>query len=164
MTSTSQADKNLFRNTVENSQPIDKDAAQQTPVTRKRPLFTAYHCITDPQFSSGEVIEHSRSGVSAKLFKKMKQGRLDKLPELDLHGENTTKACRLMADFIYQYQHTQFIKIIHGKGYNSEQGLSVLKTQVVSFLRQHPEVLAFHSCPAKNGGTGAVFVLLKNHA
>jgi DNA-nicking Smr family endonuclease len=39
--------------------------------------------------------------------------------------------------------------------------MSVLKTQVMNFLKQHPQVLAFHSCPPKDGGTGAVFALLK---
>jgi DNA-nicking Smr family endonuclease len=34
--------------------------------------------------------------------------------------------------------------------------MSVLKTQVVNFLKQHPQVLAFHSCPPKDGGTGAI--------
>jgi hypothetical protein len=33
--------------------------------------------------------------------------------------------------------------------------------QVVNFLKQHPQVLAFHSCPPKDGGTGAIFALLK---
>ncbi|RUM77150.1 MAG: hypothetical protein DSZ13_02225, partial [Candidatus Thioglobus sp.] len=56
-----------------------------------------------------------------------------------------------------------FIQIIHGKGYHSENGMSILKTQVVSFLSQHPQVLAFNSCPDKDGGTGAVFVLLKQN-
>jgi len=41
--------------------------------------------------------------------------------------------------------------------------MSILKTQVVSFLSQHPQVLAFNSCPDKDGGTGAVFVLLKQN-
>ncbi len=36
-----------------------------------------------------------------------------------------------------------------------------LKTHVNSWLRQHRDVLAFVSAPEKQGGTGAVLVLLK---
>ena len=48
------------------------------------------------------------------------------------------------------------MKIIHGKGIDS-----ILKTCVNGWLRQIPEVLAFCSAPAAQGGNGAVLVLLK---
>ena len=48
------------------------------------------------------------------------------------------------------------VKIVHGKG--SE---AILKTCVNGWLRQLPEVLAFCSAPPKDGGNGAVLVLLK---
>jgi DNA-nicking Smr family endonuclease len=28
-------------------------------------------------------------------------------------------------------------------------------------LTQHPQIIAFNSCPKKDGGTGAIFALLK---
>ena len=93
----------------------------------------------------------------------MQRGEIDYAPSIDLHGYTLTQTCQALSDFIYHHQNARFVHIIHGKGYNSENNLSVLKTQVASFLKQHPQVLAFHSCPAKDGGTGAVFVLLKNH-
>ena len=48
------------------------------------------------------------------------------------------------------------IKIVHGKGPEA-----ILKTYVNGWLRQHRDVLAFVSAPEKQGGTGAVLVLLK---
>ena len=48
------------------------------------------------------------------------------------------------------------VKIVHGKG--SE---AILKTCINGWLRQLPEVLAFCSAPPKDGGNGAVLVLLK---
>jgi len=37
----------------------------------------------------------------------------------------------------------------------------VIKNKVNSWLRQHQDVLAFHSAMPKDGGNGAVYVLLK---
>jgi DNA-nicking Smr family endonuclease len=93
----------------------------------------------------------------------MKQGNLDTMPILDLHGQTVVEACESLSAFMYHHQFEPFIQIIHGKGYHSENGMSILKTQVVSFLSQHPQVLAFNSCPDKDGGTGAVFALLKQN-
>ena len=53
------------------------------------------------------------------------------------------------------------IRIIHGKGLSSGKQKSVLKTYINHWLSEHERVLAFHSAKAKDGGTGAVYVLLK---
>jgi len=43
----------------------------------------------------------------------------------------------------------------------THSGLSIMKSQVVHYLKQHPDVIAFCSCTQEMGGTGAVFVHLK---
>ena len=53
------------------------------------------------------------------------------------------------------------VRIVHGKGLNSE-GLPVLKNLVDRMLRQRSGVQAFHSAPPRQGGTGAVLVLLRS--
>ena len=57
----------------------------------------------------------------------------------------------------FGYRH---VIIIHGKGYRS-QGRPVIKPMVNRWLRQDDEVLAFCSARPKDGGTGAVYVLLR---
>ena len=155
-------DKQLFRSTVDASAPIDKDGARKNN-TLKKPAFTAYSYIVDANLDGSKIVSYSRSGVSIKVIKKMKQGNHDTMPILDLHGQTVVEACESLSAFMYHHQFESFIQIIHGKGYHSENGMSILKTQVVSFLSQHPQVLAFNSCPDKDGGTGAVFVLLKQN-
>lgn len=155
-------DKQLFRSTVERHAPSDKDGFQKNS-TLKKPAFTAYSYIVDANLEGSEVVSYSKTGVSSKIIKKMKQGNLDAMPVLDLHGQSVVEACESLSNFMYHHQFEPFIQIIHGKGYHSENGMSILKTQVVSFLKQHPQILAFHSCPAKDGGTGAVFALLKQN-
>jgi len=52
------------------------------------------------------------------------------------------------------------VHIIHGKGYRSENSHPVLKNNLNQWLRQHRDVQAFCSASAKDGGAGAVLVLL----
>ena len=156
-------DKQLFRSTVDGNVPIDKDGVNRSSNALKKPAFTAYSYIVDANLDGSKIVSYSKSGVSIKVIKKMKQGNLDTMPVLDLHGQTVVEACESLSAFMYHHQFEPFIQIIHGKGYHSENGMSILKTQVVSFLSQHPQVLAFNSCPDKDGGTGAVFVLLKQN-
>jgi DNA-nicking Smr family endonuclease len=53
------------------------------------------------------------------------------------------------------------VRIIHGKGLSSAGKLPVLKGKVDAWLRQMDAVLAFCSARRNDGGTGALYVLLK---
>jgi DNA-nicking Smr family endonuclease len=154
-------DKQLFRASVDANAPIDKDGVSSANQQANHAAFTAYSYITEARLSGSESVAYAKNGLSPKLIKKMKRGDIDFAPSLDLHGQTVIEACESMSQFMYHHQHEPFIHIIHGKGYHSENGMSILKTQVVSFLHQHPQVIAFNSCPAKDGGSGAVFALLK---
>jgi len=156
-------DRQLFRSTVDANTPADKDGANRSSNASKKPAFTAYSYIVDANLEGSEIVSYAQSGVSTKIIKKMKQGNVGCTPVLDLHGQTVVEACESLSNFMCHHQFESFIQIIHGKGYHSENGMSILKTQVVSFLKQHPQVLAFNSCPDKDGGTGAVFVLLKQN-
>ena len=50
---------------------------------------------------------------------------------------------------------------MHGKGYNSEAQFPILKNLVNQTLRTLTAVLAFSSAPEKDGGAGAVNILMK---
>ena len=81
--------------------------------------------------------------------------------ELDLHGANALQAETLLARFLAESAEHGFgcVRIIHGKGGGGD-GTPVLKNLVDRLLRQRGEVLAFHSAPTAQGGTGALLVLL----
>jgi DNA-nicking Smr family endonuclease len=51
--------------------------------------------------------------------------------------------------------------VIHGKGLNSQGGAAVLRKLARHWLTQHQQVLGYCDAPAKDGGSGAVLVLLK---
>lgn len=56
------------------------------------------------------------------------------------------------------------VRIVHGKGNGSRQRGPVLKQKVNHWLRQRDEVLAFCSARPVDGGTGAIYVLLRRQA
>ena len=161
-----ESDKSLFRSAVNQQIPIDKDGDKEEAYNNKKHWnkpFEDYSYLPKPNLSASDSISYSQAGVSPKTLKKMKQGRIDHTPSIDLHGQKIEEACQSLSKFIHYHGDERFIQIIHGKGYNSDQNLSILKSQVVHYLKQHPQVLAFCSCPQKMGGTGAVFVYLKGN-
>lgn len=112
-----------------------------------------------------DVLFFARSGIQQKLQKKLRRGELPIEEILDLHGYTVSEAKVAIQDFLHECkrQHIRYIQIIHGKGYRSEQRIPVLKTHVAYWLPQHSQVLAFSSAQSKDGGTGALYVLLKSN-
>jgi len=109
------------------------------------------------------TLSFCQSGIQKSVFRKLRSGQYRISDELDLHGTTIKQAKQIL---MYYLQETpQFesccVRIIHGKGHRSGNKKPVLKTQVNHWLTEHERVLAFHSAKAKDGGTGAVYVLLK---
>jgi len=111
-----------------------------------------------------DVLFFARSGIQQKQLKKLRRGDLPIEYELDLHGYNVVEAKAAIYEFFDECrkQHIRYVHIIHGKGYRSEGNIPVLKTHVAYWLPQHSDVLAFSSAQAKDGGTGAIYVILKS--
>lgn len=110
--------------------------------------------FSDP---SEEKLFFARTGLQHKVIKNLKQGKLTISEELDIHGMTVDQAEKMASAFIdhslrYQYR---CIRIIHGKG------KAILKNFINDYLKSRPEVLAFSSALPRDGGTGAVYVLLK---
>jgi DNA-nicking Smr family endonuclease len=51
--------------------------------------------------------------------------------------------------------------VIHGKAFSQSGQQPVLKSYVNDWLRQLPQVLAFCSAQPKDGGSGALYILIK---
>ena len=111
---------------------------------------------------SGDALRHRRDDVPPHVLKRLAQGRYSAQDELDLHHAGAVEAEALLRRFVQDARaaDARCVRIIHGKGLNSA-GIPVLKNLVDRLLRQRGDVLAFHSAPAAQGGTGAVLVLLK---
>ena len=108
---------------------------------------------------AGEAfLSYKQPTLQNKIFTQLKQGKLRWYDAVDIHGCTIEEARAAMTQLLVQAKNNNetVVKIVHGKG--SE---AILKTCVNGWLRQLPEVLAFCSAPPKDGGNGAVLVLLK---
>lgn len=110
----------------------------------------------------GDAMRHRRDTVPARVLQRLGRGLYAAQDELDLHHADAARAEALLRRFLAESRAAGFgcVRIVHGKGINSEGSLPVLKNLVDRILRQRADVLAFHSAPAAQGGTGAVLVLL----
>jgi DNA-nicking Smr family endonuclease len=112
---------------------------------------------------SESLLNYHQAGVSKAQIHALKTGSLHYQAKLDLHGLKADIAKDRLCDFLnrqVQAQH-RWVLIIHGKGGRFGEA-PVLKNLVNHWLKQIPSVLAYHSAHPKHGGTGAVYVLLKN--
>lgn len=112
---------------------------------------------------AGDVLSYRRDSVPPQVLRKLARGEYAAQEELDLHGLPARTAEALLREFLRDCRThgVGCVRVVHGKGRNSEERLPVLKNLVDRVLRQRADVLAFHSPPAAQGGTGAVLVLLE---
>ncbi len=109
---------------------------------------------------SGELIEFFRSGLQQKMMRKMRTGQYEIQAKLDLHGMIVIEAREALSQFILDCQRRGIrqVLIIHGKGRANQ--VPILKNKLNHWLRQTSDILAFSSAKSKEGGTGALYVLL----
>ncbi|RBD63924.1 Smr/MutS family protein, partial [Xanthomonas oryzae] len=105
---------------------------------------------------------YRRENLPSRLFQRLKRGQFSVQDELDLHGATAAQAESLLRQFLLEAHAHEHgcVRIIHGKGLQSDNGAPVLKNLMDRLLRQRNDVLAFHSAPPTQGGTGALLVLL----
>jgi DNA-nicking Smr family endonuclease len=114
------------------------------------------------ELETGEELAYRRNSVSDQQFRRLRQGKFAIRGEIDLHGMTANEARSELRRFLAECvaSRVQCVRVVHGKGLRSGASGPVLKASVNRWLRQWDTVLAFVSAPARDGGTGAVYVLL----
>lgn len=112
---------------------------------------------------TGDVLSYRRPEITPLVLKRLARGEYSAQEELDLHGLPARTAETLLREFLRdcRLHGVGCVRVVHGKGLNSGERLPVLKNLVDRVLRNRADVLAFHSPPASQGGSGAVLVLLE---
>lgn len=115
------------------------------------------------EFGSGQSLSFSHPSVGRRTLQKLARGRFTVQSEIDLHGLTVAEAKTALADFIEESIDSRYrcVRIVHGKGRGSHKRGPILKRKVDAWLRQWHSVLAFVSARQVDGGTGAVYVLLR---
>lgn len=103
-----------------------------------------------------------RDRHSPDLIRQLERRRWPIGASLDLHGSTLDEARERLDRFVQSCteHYIRCVRIIHGKGYGSKAGESVLKTTLRRWLTQLPCVQAYVQCAENDGGAGAVLVLL----
>lgn len=132
---------------------------EPSETTGERFEFSDYEKL--PPVDSETFLEFSRAGLQHKMLRKLRLGQYNAEAFLDLHGQTIDEARESLAEFLLQCQQDglRHVVIIHGKGRHDK--VPILKNKLNHWLRQTPQVIAFCTATLKDGGTGAVYVLLK---
>lgn len=165
------SDLDLFRAAVADAQPLHHDQEaepyrrRRLPVPRPRPEppdEDELGGLSEAEVETLEYLEFARPGVQLRLLQELKRGALAVALELDLHGLTADLARETLREFlrVCAERRVRCARIIHGKGTGS--GQPVLKRKVNYWLRLRKDVLAFCSATRRDGGTGAVYVLLRS--
>ena len=165
----------LFRAAIGEVKPLRKDAEPAPAAPRPKPRARmaerdeaeaagefARLLRDSAPLEAGDVASYRRDNLPPRLFQRLKRGQYSVQDELDLHGANALQAETLLGRFLAEAVESGLgcVRIVHGKGTGTGEGVPVLKNLVDRWLRQRGEVLAFHSTPPAQGGTGALLVLL----
>jgi DNA-nicking Smr family endonuclease len=109
-------------------------------------------------------LAYAREGVGPDVLKKLRKRHWPVQDEVDLHGYTRDQAREYLNDYLVRMNRrgVRCVRVIHGVGYGSAKGEPVLRGMVHSWLVQKPDVVAFCVAGKKDGGHGALIVLLKS--
>ncbi len=105
-------------------------------------------------------------GLDPRVLKQLRKGELSIQADLDLHGLDAPTARSHVESFISDCHEEglRCVRIVHGRGRNSPGGIPVLRESLPRWLARGPArriVLAYTSAPPKDGGSGALCLLLR---
>lgn len=173
----SEEDKNLFATAMRGVKPliqkktISPTTSPQKP-SQKSPKINS--TIKEPEplifFSdyekleavgSDDKLEFFRPGIQHKMIRNLRKGQYNAEAVLDLHGKTIEEAREILSHFLLNCQRKgiRHVIIIHGKGRSHSK--PIIKNKLNHWLRQTEHVLAFCSATAQDGGTGALYILLR---
>lgn len=112
-----------------------------------------------PPLERGKV-----AGVDKRQAERLKRGKTEIESRIDLHGMTLENAHRRLSDFLEDAQDAgkRAVLVVTGKGVR--EGTGVIRAQVPRWLnepRLRPLVLAYEYAQPKDGGMGALYILLR---
>ncbi len=178
----SQEDRDLWRHVTRDAKPLEKPA----PAPRAAPEPAAAPEAPAPKTAKPAQIEraaprpappapvkpaapalaHGRAaGVDRRSAQRLTRGQLPVEAALDLHGYTQDQAHAALERFLGEAQARglRCVLVITGKGTTKEAG-GVLRAQVPRWLNEpvnRARVLAFDYAQPKDGGLGALYVMIK---
>jgi DNA-nicking Smr family endonuclease len=170
-------DREIFRRAMRDARPIRGEprasGGQPRPKPRARfhredekaALLESLDVDADSlAANAGDALRFQRPSVGRRVMRQLARGSYAVQGELDLHGLTLAEARPRLDAFLEDAVRNgkRCVRIVHGKGLGSGPRGAVLKPNVDRWLRRRETVLAFVSTRQVDGGTGAVYVLLRD--
>ena len=168
-------DTDAFREAVKGVQPLPDTGRvvhspeRPTPLPRQREQddrqvladSLSDEAPLEAALEAGEALAYLRDGMSPQVLRRLRSGFWSVQDQLDLHGLRSDEARELLVQFLAgaARRGQRCLRVIHGKGWRSQNNEPVLKRKVAAWLRQRTEVLAYCEARPAEGGSGAVVVL-----
>lgn len=149
---------------TDSRKPRPKPVAHFHELDEKKALEESFYDPRNPdEFGAEPPLEYVAPGVQKRLMRRLRRGTVPVQAVLDLHGKTQAEAHPRVAEFLEASiaRGHSCVRIIHGKGFRSGPGGPVLKIAVARWLSRRHDVLAYCSARPVDGGTGAVYVLLR---
>ncbi len=146
-------------------------AADPTPRRKPKPAELRRNALRAPLPVTPASLPPLKAGVTPgvdrRTSERLRKGRMEIEGRIDLHGMKQPAAHSALNGFILRSHDLgrRTVLVITGKG-RIGQGGGVLRAEVPNWLNQEPlreKVLAFFPAQPKDGGGGALYVLLKRH-
>jgi DNA-nicking Smr family endonuclease len=147
----------LPRDRMEEAEP--RSAAPPSRRTASMPPTRVLRSAADlPELSAGAA-----PGLDRRSAERLRRGATRVEARLDLHGMTQAEAHAALVDFLLRAQTAgrRCVLVITGKG---EANGGVLRSAVPRWLNEpanRARILAFASAQARDGGTGALYLLLR---
>lgn len=145
---------------------IERDADDEADALGELEAFVAGRGELDP-FATGEGVEGASSRRGRRYLARLKRGDFSVQAHLDLHGLDPEEARSTLEAFLRRSVAKGYgcVRVVHGRGRHSRATTepATMKRAVTRWLssrRLSRTVIAFASAPWKDGGGGAVYVLL----
>ncbi len=144
------------------AEPAPPPPVEPPPVTRPQAAAPAQPGA--PRLP--EIDPGSRAGVDKRTAMRLKRGQLSVEARMDLHGLTQEEAHRALSAFVQGSQAAgrRCVLVITGKGLRPDGAVGVLRAAVPHWLNQAPlreRIVAFSHATPRDGGEGALYVLLK---
>jgi DNA-nicking Smr family endonuclease len=169
----SKDDRDAFREALDGVKPLKPRGTVELRRARPAPKAGFSRAARDAMLEQSlndagraelaEEIAFRRASVSEQVFRQLRRGQFSIEDEIDLHGLRRREAKSELQRFLAECAARRLgcVRVIHGKGARSGPDGPVLKASVQSWLAQWDDVLAFVSAGRRHGGSGAVYVLLR---
>lgn len=112
-----------------------------------------------------DVLEYKKAGVQEGVYKNLRLGKYRIDSVLNIQNRKLEQSRTAVFETVKRCydRGSRTLLIKHGHGLNEKPFQAFTKSYVNQWLRQMPEILAFHSAATAHGGTTAVYVLIKKN-